>query len=214
VNNSGASGPEIDVATVAISVSGCGFAAATSGTGIVLSPGRVLTSAHVVAQADQVMVTGGTGVHKGVVVALDLAADLALIDAPDVAAETESPVVYGLPAKGADVVVTSVTDNGEVVATSTSIVDVVPIRIQEVLGTDRHTRAALSLEAASSDGESGGGVWSIDGRLVGVVFGHTTSEPERGWATSSSVIEAFLAEATPAAWTCDSRFSRLVNEQT
>ena len=200
--------------TVPISVSGCGFAEETAGTGIILDDGRVLVSGHVVGQSDRIDVVVDGAPFAGSVVALDVENDLGLVEltAPDVP-DQQGTLLYGQAVIGEEVVVSTSQAADVGVDMTTSIVEVRPIRIQEVLGSERHEREAFSLDLVSTDGDSGAGVWSTDGVLLGVIFGHTTDDPQRGFATASSVIENFVTNAAHQRWVCDSSRSRLSAEQ-
>lgn len=200
-------GVDIVASTVLVEVSGCGFAPSTQGSGIMVGPDQVLASGHVVARSDEVTVLRDGSAVAAKIVALDHANDLALLEIDDVT--NAQTISYASPVEAVEVDV-AVFRDGDVVVEPTTVTNVHPIGIQEVLGSERHTRDALTIELVSRDGDSGGGVWTPDGRLLGVIFGHTTNPPQRGFATSASVVEAFLDEPMPAEWVCDADRSRVV----
>ena len=192
--------------TVGVEVQGCGFASSTAGTGVVLSSDLVLVSGHVVAQSDGISIVSGTTAREGTVVAFDAANDLALV-------ETSGLDLVNVEfADGADDAVVSVITqqpDEAAVHSSSSIIEVRAIEIQEVGGSERNVRDAFSLDFVSRDGDSGAGVWNDDGALLGVVFAQGIESPQRAFVTASSVIETFEANAEHVRWACDPSSSRL-----
>ena len=69
---------------------------------------------------------------------------------------------------------------------------VVDLTIEEVAGTERHSRRGYELEAATQDGDSGAGAYDVAGRLIGVVFASGPDE-DTTWVTASSEIEDFIS---------------------
>ncbi len=196
--------------TVGVDVSGCGFADPTTGTGVVIQDELVVTSGHVVVQGDEVFVWAVGELFSALIIGFDPANDLALLKVPGLIIETEVRVA-SLDA-GAEVSVWNHSELGAM-ETSSTVTDVRPVEIQEVLGETRHVRDAFSLELITQDGDSGAGVWSAEGALVGVIFGHTTEAPERGFATAGSVVEAFVepfvSGSERSSWNCDAATSRI-----
>ncbi len=68
----------------------------------------------------------------------------------------------------------------------------VSLTIEEVLGTDLHSRRGYELDAETAAGDSGAGAYDNEGRLIGVVFA-TGRDGDSSWITSSIEIEDFLA---------------------
>lgn len=192
-----------DASTVVVTFSGCGRAFGGSVAGVVVGPHLVTTVAHGVIQGDDLRV----GDSEAQVVVLDRRSDLALLevseglDASDARLGTVQPddevrIVGGLVTP--DVV-------GTVAATPT-------IRISEVLGTVRVSRAGIELRAALDEGDSGAGVFDSDRRLVGIVFAVNDERDGVAWGVAASEVEALLA-ADRSVWECISDDSRLRERQ-
>jgi S1-C subfamily serine protease len=190
---------------VHIETAGCGFAPDRTGSGVAVGDGLVLTVAHLVARADGISATVGDGVGvDAVVTAVDLNLDLALLQLPP----NEVPFIEMSSAgTGAEGFIVGAAASGTV---PFEIKEVVSLSIEEILGTDRHSRLGYELEASTRVGDSGAGAYDGENRLIGIVFA-TGEEGESSWITSSAEIEGFLAAhgSDKAAIVCDPGDSRL-----
>ena len=84
------------------------------------------------------------------------------------------------------------------------------VEIDEVRGTDRVRRSGYLLDAATSPGDSGAGLYDIDGHFVGLLFAVSTEDGARSWAISADEVTAFLAEGdADGGFACDPDLSRL-----
>jgi S1-C subfamily serine protease len=190
---------------VRIETTGCGFAPDRTGSGVAVGDGLVITVAHLVARADNIVAAvASEAPADGVVIAADLELDLALVR---------------LPGNGAPAVETASADTGAtglIVGGATSgtipfeVADVVRISIEEILGSDRHRRLGYELAAFTTTGDSGAGAYDNENRLIGIVFA-TSDDGATTWITSSGEIDRFLAAHDPkgAAIPCDEDASRL-----
>ena len=158
------------------------------GTGWVLTPGRVVTNAHVVAGADQVRVQGSEQSLRARVVIFDARRDLAVLDVPGLLAPPlrlggevqrgDSTAVPGFPLDGPYRVV-SARVRGELDA-----------RGLDIYGRERVSREIYSLATMVQPGNSGGPLLDTDGRVVGVIFAKSLEDDRTGYALT-------LAEARP-----------------
>ncbi len=170
-----------------IETTGCGHASATSGSGVIMEPGLVLTAAHVVAGAAGVQVVASAGTWSGEIVVLDRTRDLALLRVSEL---TASPVELTQLAGG---------DRGQVVVNSSpgvtpvTVTRRVQMTVDEVRGADRHRRGGYELDARIDRGHSGSGLFSDD-RLAGIVFA-VPSERDATFAVRAEEIEAVLDRA-------------------
>ncbi len=210
--------------TVAIHTSGCGAANDGFGTGVLIDDQMILTAAHVVASSMSVTVDGRDGLldgAPGTVVAMDRAADLALISiVGDVSASSPSRWVRSTGAvdigraKPADVVTIAL--DGDLL--SASVVERSLLRTAEVRGTAPVERVGYRLDVETDTGDSGAGVYLMSPgednvRLVGLVFANSADVVNTSWAVAGSEIEMFLAEVESAmarSYQCDEAISRLV----
>lgn len=191
---------------VHIETTGCGLAADRIGSGIAVSDGLILSAAHLVVQAEVVMVSIGDGAEQTAsVTAVDLRRDLALL--------TSTPT-------GMSSVVTAAADTatvGLIVEGSSSgtvpftVKRAVNLSTEEILGTELSSRLGYELDAITATGDSGAGAYNDSNELIGMVFA-TGTAGDSTWITASSEIEAFLeahAENEPS-FVCDPEESRIV----
>jgi len=172
---------------VRLSVSGCGASSQTTGSGFVFDDGLVVTAAHTVARAGRVDVVyrDGSTVPAGVV-AIDTERDMAALAVPVV--DVDRPLI-GTAQAG---------DVGQVVGgLKSGTVDMTVrqyarLSIEEVLGTERFSRPGYEIDAPTADGDSGAGVYDLDGRLVGMVFAVSTTGGST-WVTASQEIDRFVS---------------------
>ncbi len=221
--------PPVD-RTMAVVTSGCGAAPATIGSAVLLGDGIALTAAHVVAGADVIGLLDAASLpaertwpafspgallgeaDEASILALDTVRDLAIVSTgataedmtrelePAVAAADTSVWIHGVaspdPALG-------------IVAERTVIVT------DEVRGSDRVERDGYRLTATTERGDSGAGLWTVDDRLVGMVFAVSTADDRRTWAVSGLEIAAFIDEIETSGATsfrCREAESRVVAE--
>lgn len=205
------SGPDLSVIdepearAVHLATTGCGFSSDRTGSGILVDDGLVLTVAHVVARSDDIEASvGGKPAISGVVTAIDLERDLALVRIKSAQA---SPIETTRLGEGSI---------GRIVGGATSgtipfeIITVLGITTEEILGDEMHRRLGYELAAAATTGDSGAGAYDDEDRLVGILFATHETEPT-SWITAAEEIEDFLgtySEATEPL-VCDPEESRL-----
>lgn len=215
--------------TVAVVTTGCGSAAAAIGSAVRLDDTTVLTAAHLIAGAGDVAVveqpdlppnrewpafSPGTLFSESdvaTVVAFDPGRDLALVETDGKRADGPE---YQRPDFGTAAVGDAVEIHGAAtVSIEGSVAQSATIEADEVRGRSRVMRDGYRLDASTGRGDSGAGVWSTDGRLVGLVFAVSSDDRNRTWAVSGREIITFLdaAEERPApSYRCDEATSRLV----
>jgi S1-C subfamily serine protease len=224
---------------VRIDTTACGYAPPTAGSGVEIEPGLVLTAAHVVAGATEVMVSRpspseseGESEGRGeavagqsragvaaTVVAYDTLRDLALVHfepGRDGAVGSDHRAVDE-PQGPPIFEVLSEGDAGVIVGASTSgrvdfvVADTTTIEIDEVRGSRRSRRSGYLLRATTRPGDSGSGLYDLHGRLVGLLFAVSTDDRGRSWATAADEITEFLDHRPlDRRFACDPERSRLV----
>jgi len=153
----------------------------------VFDDGLVITAAHTVARAGQVGVTYPDGSTVAAeLVALDTERDVAALTVPIV--DVERPLIGTAEAGDVGQVVGGLA-SGSVDMTVRQYVN---LSIEEVLGTERHSRLGYEIDAPTGDGDSGAGVYDPDGRLVGMVFA-VSANGGSTWVTASQEIDQFVA---------------------
>lgn len=182
---------EPELRAVTIETDGCRFASGRTGSGVAVGEDRVVTVAHLVARAQSVAIRlDAAEEEEAVVTAVDLERDLAVLRVasqtfPDVEVATAETGTRGHIVGGA--------------ASGTIEFEVkrpVELTIEEVLGTDRHSRSGYELMAGASDGDSGAGAYDEADRLIGILFA-TGPDDETSWLTSSEEIVDFLGSVDP-----------------
>ncbi len=166
------------------------------GTGFVFAEDRVMTNAHVVAGVEDPEVSIGGGTELGRVVLYDRQLDIAVLaveteDAPvlefDTTVGAEAPVaVIGYPQDGPFDVQT-----GRVRAKQN-------LRSPDIYGSGTVVREVYSLRALVRPGNSGGPIVTPKGRVAGVVFAASVTDPETGYALTADQVQASARAGTAA----------------
>ncbi|TWG95615.1 Trypsin-like serine proteases, typically periplasmic, containing C-terminal PDZ domain [Nocardioides sp. J9] len=162
------------------------------GTGFVYAPGRVMTNAHVVAGVEDPEVSIGGGTELARVVHYDRELDVAVLaldtgDVPvlrfDKGTEAKDPVaIVGYPQDGPFDVQT-----GRVRAMQN-------LRSPDIYGSGTVIREVFSLRGLVRPGNSGGPIITPQGRVAGVVFAASVTDPETGYALTASQVEESAAK--------------------
>ncbi len=164
----------------------------------------MLASAHVVAGAGEVEVTGGFGSAVARVAVLDEDADLALLN---VSGANADPVDVARAAVGDIVEFAGGGPSGPIAST---VLRPVEVRIEGVRSTERTSRLGYEIDARVALGDSGDGVFDEDGALVGVVFGRPLEEESRSFVVRHEEINRVLSLDRGGNWSCDPTQHRVV----
>lgn len=178
---------------VRITASGCRLT--SHGSGVAIGEGRILTNAHVVAGASEVVINDVSGEHVASVVAFDPLRDVAVLDAPESKAAvipwTENPVERG--AFGATLGFPSGAET--VTVRPAGIRDHIQAQGYDIYGQTVVTRDILALSSGVRMGDSGGPMVLADGTLAGIVFAAATSDPDVGYALSKEEVQPVVERA-------------------
>lgn len=180
--------PSEHLTVVRVSVSVCGFR--SSGSGVVVADGLLLTAAHVVGDAQLVRIDHrGTSVTGEVLGVLGDGRDIALVavDAP-----LAVPVASaGIPAVGAPLTLIGHPDGGPLTSSVGPVVEIAPVVARLAGGSDIH-----GIDVPTTQGISGGPAVDENGAVVGLVVARET-------ATDTALVLALpdLAEIGSAALT-------------
>lgn len=182
----------------------CGYG--SQGSGWVASGDRVVTNAHVVAGAERIAVRphdGGSQVQAQLI-AFDPDSDVAVLQVDGLDAEPlpiAEPLERGDPAFAA-----GYPGNGSFEHS--------PARVRQVtvaLGLDIHgfgpaERQIYSLRTIVESGDSGGPLLDRAGRVAGMVFARSTTDPQTGYALTMAevrpVLQASAASGSVASGPC------------
>ncbi len=165
-----------------------------SGSGVVISEnGYILTCHHVVSGASSITVTlNSGGRYQASLVGGDAASDLAVIKiAP------QEPLVYAEQGCSADLVAGEhVVAIGNPLGTlggtvTNGIISALERRIQTSDGT---VMTLLQTNAAINSGNSGGGLFNLDGKLIGIVNAKYSAEGVEGLAFAIPIDSAYTVQ--------------------
>jgi S1-C subfamily serine protease len=153
------------------------------GTAFVVSPGYLVTNAHVVVGARTIVVQSSRATFSATPILVDLDLDVALLharalDAPALSFAPSDPTrqtigaTFGYPGGG---------DAAVEPATAAAVYEATGL---DVTGTHRVTRELVELRAHVVPGDSGGPFLLEDGTVGGVVFAESRVDPTVGYALS------------------------------
>jgi S1-C subfamily serine protease len=170
-------------AAVGISHTGCP-PETSNGSGIIIEPGIVLTAAHVLKGADEIVVTNVGNTTTGTIVAFDPEMDLALLQLAEPIGsavpmadltEIEEPDIEG--ATG----VAFVMRNGEVRELPVTVRRKINLRTEDIYIDGEYERPAWELDADTNAGDSGGAV-VVNDRVIGVLSLRSNRYESRAYA--------------------------------
>jgi S1-C subfamily serine protease len=166
----------------------------STGSGVVVGPGRVLTGAHVIADATFVQVQKISDPDKSIgrVIGVCHDCDLALlgVDDPHFMDGIEPPKLGELPDLRDRVAVVGFPVGGEEISITEGVVS--RIEVQRYSHSQRHL-LAVTVDAAINKGNSGGPVFK-SGQVVGIAFQKLESADNVGEMVPAPIIRHFLTQ--------------------
>lgn len=191
----------VEVATTA-----CGDASQTSGAGLIAEDGWVIASGHVVSGAGSVEVSTFAGSQVAEIVVFDAEADLALLRVES----ATGPKIELTPASVGSAV--EFGGGGPSGVLQASVLRPVDVRIEGVRTSERVSRVGYEIDVRVALGDSGGGVYDDQDRLVGVIYGRSADDVERSFIVGHEAIRNLLEADRSSTWSCDPDQSRIVTE--
>jgi S1-C subfamily serine protease len=174
-----------------------------SGSGFVIAPERVLTNAHVVAGVtDAVVEVPGAGALTGDVVYFDPIDDLAIIAVPGLAAAPLT--LQGDLAVDSEAVSLGYPFGGPFDSGAARVMSVDSVLVADIYGQSPVPRSVYTLAADVQQGESGGPLLSIDGRVAGVIFAKAANTANVGYALAMSEVTPVVEQASGLSGAVDS----------
>ena len=168
------------------------------GTGFLYSDGRIMTNAHVVSGADQVVVRrdGASKQFRARVVVFDPRLDVAVLavdgfKGTPLAFAEEAPV-------GQEAVVPGFTGGDPLSPDAARISDVLVARGHDIFGEGRVDREIYVVRAAIAPGDSGAPLVDLDGRVLGVVFAAGTELKDAGYALTANAVQRAASQGKAA----------------
>ncbi|MGL4339082.1 MAG: MarP family serine protease [Rhodoglobus sp.] len=179
-----------------VRINGTAYACGTSqvGTGFVVATDRVVTNAHVVAGVSEPVIEALDGkIIMGSITYFDPISDLAVIDAPGLS----SP---GLPLSptlntGEDAAFEGYPYGGPFSSGAADVISVSTTAIADIYGTSTHEREVYTLAADVREGNSGGPLLTLDGRVAGIIFARNPDTPNVGYAITMAELEPLAKRA-------------------
>jgi S1-C subfamily serine protease len=161
---------------------GCGEI--QEGSGFLVSPGLVVTNAHVVAGTGSVKVEDATGYHSASVELFDPEFDLAVLR---VRGLTERPLKIdpGTVGRGTKAVVIGYPEGGPLAVDPAGVRTEIIATGLDIYGQNQTVRAVYEIQALVRPGNSGGPLVEPDGLVIGVVFSRSPSTADIGYALAS-----------------------------
>jgi S1-C subfamily serine protease len=171
-----------------------GGARGQEGSGFVYTAGHVMTNAHVVAGVRQPTVRiGGVGPrYEARVVVFDPAADVAVLAVPRLPAPALQ--FAGSASRGAPGVVAGYPENGSLDLRAAAVAQRVRAQGQDIYGDQLSTRDIYAIRSTVRPGNSGGPLLTKDGRVLGVIFARSTSDPGTGYALTAEQVQKHAQE--------------------
>ncbi|MET3203616.1 MULTISPECIES: MarP family serine protease [unclassified Arthrobacter] len=152
-----------------------------TGTGFVVSPGRVVTNAHVVAGVSQPVVEiPDGGAMPGRVVYFDTRHDLAVLAVDGLPSEPLT-LTSDLP-NGSPAAFAGYPHGGPFQSKPATVQDITSVLVPDIYGENPAPSAIYRLAGDVQPGNSGGPLLTMEGLVAGVIFAKATSGTEMGFA--------------------------------
>jgi S1-C subfamily serine protease len=164
------------------------------GTSFVVSPGYLVTNAHVVAGAHAIAVQSSGASYTAVPVLVDLELDIAVLHAKGLGAASLTFATTE-PKRGAIAATFGYPGGGNAVVEPAVVAAVYEATGLDVTGQDRVTRRLVELRSHIQPGDSGGPLLLADGTVGGVVFAESRADPTVGYALSPTAVSDRIAAA-------------------
>ena len=170
---------------------GCGVD--SEGSGWVEAPGRVVTNAHVVAGSDAIFVkdVNSSRSLRATLVAFDPERDLAVLQ---VSGLSEKPLALGKDlATGESAFAAGYPGDGAYTVSPERVREKLVARGGDIYQSSTVDREIYALRGSVRPGNSGGPLFDASGKVAGVVFARSTTDPETGYALTLAELRPVLA---------------------
>ena len=165
-----------------------------TGSGFVVSPGRVVTNAHVVAGVPEPVVEiPGGGALPGRVVYFDSQHDLAVV-AVDGLRAAPLPLSADLP-DGSPAAFAGYPHGGPFQSKPATVQDIATVLVPDIYGNNPAQEDVYRIAGDVQPGNSGGPLLTTDGQVAGVIFAKATEESSLGYAITMTDLGPVAAQA-------------------
>jgi S1-C subfamily serine protease len=179
-----------------VRISGTAYACGQnqSGSGFVVSAGRVVTNAHVVAGVTQPVVEAPNGeAIESSIVYFDPSHDIAVLQVEGLHV---APLAMGTDlGVGADAVVDGYPYGGPFTTGAARVLAVTRSTVADIYDKAQSTRSIYSLAATVQPGNSGGPLLATDGRIAGIVFARSADQANLGYAMTDDELAPVVSQA-------------------
>lgn len=174
-----------------------------SGSGFAIGPDRIMTNAHVVSGVREPVVHWRGRPLGAEVVHFDPQVDVAVLRVSNLVAHPLEFVSGG--SSGDDAAVLGHPGGGDFRAVSARIRGVVRLKGSDIYDRGSVVRESLSLRTTVKQGNSGGPLVSLDGKVLGVIFAASVTDASTGYALTTQQVadaaRAGLANSEPVSTT-------------
>lgn len=168
------------------------------GSGFVVAPERVMTNAHVVAGVDEPVITFPDGEPMAAqVVLFDAETDVAVLAVPGLPLDPLR-LADNRPGTGDDAVVIGYPGRDPLSTTSVRVRGEHELLGRDIYGDDQVTREVVALRGSVRPGNSGGPLVNMYGRVNGLIFAASLTDPDTGYALALSEIREVASQAGEA----------------
>lgn len=166
----------------------------STGSGVVVRAGYVVTNAHVIAGARSIRVFTARGPLAATAVFVDPDLDVALLR---VAGLDLSPLIFATsePQRGTIGATIGFPNGGSAVIGPAAVTDTYEAKGLDINGQKPVTREIIELQAMVDPGDSGGPFLLADGTVGGLVFAESRADPSVGYALSPTAVAAAITPA-------------------
>lgn len=166
-----------------------------TGTGFVVSPGRVVTNAHVVAGVPEPVVEiPGGGALPGRVVYFDTQHDLAVVAVDGL--RTAPLPLSGDLAAGTPAAFAGYPHGGPFQSKPATVQDIATVLVPDIYGNSPQPADVYRIAGDVQPGNSGGPLLTTDGQVAGVIFAKATGESALGYAVTMTDLGPVAAQAS------------------
>lgn len=177
-----------------VKIEGIGCGQIQEGSGFVVSPDEVVTNAHVVAGTHNISIFDSSGQHPAVVVSFNPELDIAILktsNLPDAPLQIDSSVAT----RGEMGVVLGYPGGGPLTTSSAGVMDAFTAQGRDIYNQSITNRLVYELEAIIRPGNSGGPIVNLSGKVIGVVFSRSTTNPDVGFALAMPAVSQQISTA-------------------
>ncbi|HVS49430.1 MAG TPA: MarP family serine protease [Candidatus Dormibacteraeota bacterium] len=176
---------------VRVASTGCG--GLVTGSGFPVGTGYIVTNAHVVSGTyTHTILTPGGVEMKGTVVYFDPDRDVAVLYVPEFKA---LPLVAGPADRGTEGAVIGYPGGGPEAVAPAVVDGKVSAEGRDIYNSNLITREVYVIQAHVRPGNSGGPLVDLDGRVLGLVFATSASDPSQAYALTDAEIANDIRDA-------------------